>query len=281
MQVVKKLKIYLKSTKNYVTIQNQQEENMKVGIRDGMLPVPFAESFKKAKEIGFDGIELCMGTNYREHTLWQEDGIDTVNSLAEEAGIEVSSLSPGGFTAFSFMHPTDSVRSEGIAKLQYLAEISPKLGVNVILVPFFGGGQIKDEHITDQRFLDGLKATAETAETQNVFLAIESTLSADQHQQIIDQVGSKNVGVYYDMGNATNFGYDSPSEIRSLGSAIVQMHIKDTSGNHAGEGDVDFSAVFEAAHAIGYDGWFVLETPGKDDPITSAAKNLNFVRNNF
>ncbi len=254
---------------------------MKVGIRDGMLRVPFEASFKKAKEIGFDGIELCMGRDYRQHTLWQEGGIDKVNSLAEEADIEVSSLSPGGFTAYSFMNPIDSVRSEGIAKLQYLSETCPKLGTNVVLVPFFGGGKIEDEHITAPRFLDGVKAAAETAEKHDVYLAIESTLSADQHQQIIDQVGSKHVGVYYDMGNATGLGFDSASEIRSLGSSIVQIHIKDTGGNHAGEGDVDFTAVFESARAIGYDSWFVLETPAKDDPIASAAKNMNFVRNNF
>ena len=110
---------------------------MKVGIRDGMLPVSFEESFQKAKEIGFEGVEVCMGVDYREHTLWQDDGIDKVNSLAEAAGVEVPSLSPGGFTAYSFMHPTDSTRTEGIAKLQYLAEIAPQLGAKVILVPFF------------------------------------------------------------------------------------------------------------------------------------------------
>jgi sugar phosphate isomerase/epimerase len=254
---------------------------MKVGIRDGMLPVSFEESFQKAKEIGFDGVEICMGVDYREHLLWQDDGIDKVNGLAEAAGVEVSSLSPGGFTAYSFMHPIDSTRSEGIAKLQYLAETCPQLGAQGILVPFFGNGQIEDEHISASRFLDGLKAAAETAEKHDVFLAIESTLSAEQHQQIIDNVGSSAVGVYYDMGNATGFGYDSPSEIRSLGGAITQMHIKDTGGNHAGEGDVDFPAVFDAVHAVGYDSWFVLETPGKDDPIASAAKNLGFVRNSF
>ena len=254
---------------------------MKVGIRDGMLPVSFQESFQKAKEIGFDGVEVCMGVNYREHLLWQDGGIDKVNGLAEAAGIEVPSLSPGGFTAYSFMHPTDSARSEGIAKLQYLAEIAPQLGAKVILVPFFGNGKIEDDHIDTPRFIDGLKAAAETAEKHGVSLALESTLSTEQHQKIIDNVGSSAVGVYYDMGNATGFGYDSPSEMRSLGSAISQMHIKDTSGNHAGEGDVDFPAVFDAAHAIGYDSWFVLETPGKDDPVASAAQNLNFVRNNF
>ena len=34
---------------------------MKVGIRDGMLPVSFEAAFQTAKDIGFDGIELCMG----------------------------------------------------------------------------------------------------------------------------------------------------------------------------------------------------------------------------
>ncbi len=57
--------------------------------------------------------------------------------------------------------------------------------------------------------------------------------------------------------------------------------LKDTRGNHAGESDVDFAAVFESAHAIEYDSWFVLETPGKDDPIAAAAKNMNFVRENY
>lgn len=254
---------------------------MKVGIRDGMLPVSFEASFQKAKEIGFDGVEVCMGVKYREHLLWQDGGIDKVNDLAAAAGVEVPSLSPGGFTAYSFTHPTDSTRTEGIAKLQYLAEIAPQLGAKVILVPFFGNGKIEDAHINAPRFIDGLKAAAETAEKHGISLAVESTLTAEQHQRIIDNVGSSAVGVYYDMGNATGFGYDSPSEIRSLGSAISQMHIKDTGGNHAGEGDVDFPAVFSATHAIGYDSWFVLETPGKDDPVASAAQNLNFVRNNF
>ena len=254
---------------------------MKVGIRDGMLRLSFEETFSKAKEIGFDGIEICIGGNYREHRLWSDAGIDEIKALAEKVGIETPSLSPGGFTSYTFAHPDDERRAEGIAMLQHLAETCPTLGAKVILVPFFGDGKIQKEHITAARFTDGLKRAAETAEKYSVFLALESTLNADEHLQIIDQVGSPSVGVYYDMGNATSFGYDSAKEIRQLGKAIVQMHIKDTGGNHAGEGAVDFPAVIKATHAIGYDGWLVLETPSKDDAIASAAKNLAFVRDNY
>ena len=254
---------------------------MKVGIRDGMLSLPFEEVFSKAKEIGFDGVEVCIGTNHRDHPLWSESGVDHIKALSEEAGIETPALSPGGFTSYTFAHPDDATRAEGIAMLQHLSAVCPKLGAKVILVPFFGDGKIETEHITSPRFIDGIKAAAATAEQHNVCLALESTLSADEHQQILDQVASLAVGVYYDMGNATGLGYDAAREIRQLGKAIAQMHIKDTGRNHAGEGEVDFPAVIEATHAIGYDGWFVLETPSNDDPIASAAKNLNFVREKY
>ena len=254
---------------------------MKVGIRDGMLSLPFEEVFGKAKEIGFDGVEICIGANYREHLLWSESGVDDIKALSEAASIETPALSPGGFTAYTFAHPDDATRAEGIAMLQHLSAVGPKLGARVILVPFFGDGKIETEHITSPRFIDGVKAAAATAERHNVCLALESTLTAAEHQQILDRVGSPAVGVYYDMGNATGFGYDAAREIRELGSAIAQMHIKDTTGSHAGEGGVDFPAVIEATHAIGYDGWFVLETPANGDPIASAIKNLNFVRENY
>ncbi len=254
---------------------------MKVGIRDSMLGLPFEEVFGKAKEIGFDGVEVCIGTNYREHPLWSESGVDQIRAVSEEVDIETPALSPGGFTAYTFAHPDDATRDEGIAMLQHLSAVCPKLGAKVILVPFFGNGKIEPEHIMLPRFIDGIKAAAATAAQHDVCLALESTLSADEHQQILDQVDSSAVGVYYDMGNATGLGYDAATEIRQLGKAIAQMHIKDTGRNHAGEGEVDFPAVIEATHAIGYDGWYVLETPSDDDPIAAAAKNLNFVRENY
>ena len=158
---------------------------MKVGIRDGMLGLPFEEVFGKAKEIGFDGIEICIGASYREHPLWSESGVDHIKALSEAAGIETPALSPGGFTAYTFAHPDDATRAEGIAMLQHLSAVCPKLGAYVILVPFFGDGKIengayKRRHV----FIDGVKAAAATAEQYNVCLALESTLTADDHQQI-------------------------------------------------------------------------------------------------
>ena len=40
---------------------------MKVGIRDGMLGLSLDRTFRKVSQIGFDGIEVCMGDNYQDH----------------------------------------------------------------------------------------------------------------------------------------------------------------------------------------------------------------------
>tara|TARA_B100001123_G_C14399698_1_gene666277 strand:+ start:219 stop:377 length:159 start_codon:yes stop_codon:yes gene_type:complete len=46
-------------------------------------------------------------------------------------------------------------------------------------------------------------------------------------------------------------------------------------------GDVNFSAVVEATHAINYDGWLVLETLAKEYAIVSATGDMDFVRGNY
>ena len=253
---------------------------MKYGIRDGMLRLPFEQTFAEAKRIGFDGVEICIGGDYREHKLWSAEGIAEIQKLSADADIEVPSLSPGGFTSYTFAHPDENKREEGKAMLKHLLETCPQIGAEAILVPFFGNGKINPEDIISPIFIGGIKEVAEVAESHKVYLALESTLNADDHLRILEQVKSPYVKVYYDMGNATGFGYNAAEEIKRLGSEIVVIHVKDTSGN-LGEGKVNFAAVGEAIREIKYDGYLVLETPSGDDASASASRNLSFSRNVF
>ena len=43
---------------------------MKYGIRDNMLKAPMETLFSVAKDIGFDGVEFCVGRDYWENILW-------------------------------------------------------------------------------------------------------------------------------------------------------------------------------------------------------------------
>src|ERR1051325_388624 len=95
----------------------------------------------------------------------------------------------------------------------------------------------------------------------------------------MDRAGSKNVLVYYDVGNSTRNGFDVVKEIRWLGKdRICQMHLKDNPG-YMGEGKIDFPAVMRAILDIKFEGFANLETSAPSRSVENdMTRNLAFVR---
>ena len=116
-------------------------------------------------------------------------------------------------------------------------------------------------------------------------LGLENTITARQGLEIIDQIGSPMVQVYYDVGNSTGNGYDVPGEIRLLGNdRICEVHLKDWKTKMLGrpEGQVDMKAAAKALADIGYDKWLVLETSGRTGHfIEDTRTNVAFVKKTF
>ena len=251
---------------------------MKYGIRNGMLGEPLEKEFEVAKKLGFDGIEFCIGGNYKSELLWTEGGVDKLKGLADKNGMEVCSLSPGVFAGLHPALPDDNKRAEGIEMMKHTIKVCTPLETKWILVPMFPGDVDKWTDDTWNRLADGFKALAEVAEKHKVTLGLESTFSADHLLKIFDLVGSKYVRAYYDVGNMTHWGKNIVDEILKLGDKICMLHIKDTDGKMLGEGKVDFKGANEAIKKIGFDDYMVLETPGGTDPKASAAQNLAFTK---
>jgi L-ribulose-5-phosphate 3-epimerase len=114
-----------------------------------------------------------------------------------------------------------------------------------------------------------------------VILGIESWLSADQHVDIIERVGSHAVKVYYDVANSHKAGYDIYQEIRRLGPLICQFHAKDYDDLY-GKGSIDFKEVRRAIDDAGYLGWLVME--GTKMPLgveESCRYDAEYLRNIF
>lgn len=251
---------------------------MRIGIRDGCLKQPAVPALALAGKLGFDGVEICIGQNTADCVLWQEGGFDQVNQAAEQAGVVVSSLSPGYFASLHPVVDDPALREQGQALiLDCIAKCGP-VGAEAILVPMFPKDMNDWPESTWRQLVDGFKPLAEAAAQANVILALETTFSADHLDRILDDVDNEAFTVYYDTANTTNLGYHSPSEIRQLGHGIGMVHVKDTDGNHLGHGRVPWGECREAIGDLGYDGWFVLETPAGDDPALAGARNLGFTK---
>jgi sugar phosphate isomerase/epimerase len=160
-------------------------------------------------------------------------------------------------------------------------KVCENMGIGIMLVPFFGDGDIRGDESGTQAVIDRFKEAAPKAERAGVSLAIESWLSADEHLRIIEAVGSEALKVYYDVGNSDKAGYDIVQEIRRLGDHICEFHAKDYQDLY-GKGNIRFKEIRKAMDDIGYRGWFVIE--GTKFPLgreESIRYDVNFLRSIF
>jgi sugar phosphate isomerase/epimerase len=164
---------------------------------------------------------------------------------------------------------------------QWVAEsipIAQKMGVKVILLPFFGRWALRTQEEMDY-VGDALREIAPAAEKAKIILGLEDTISAHDNVRIMERSKSSAVLTYYDVGNSTQNGFNVVEEIRWLGNKrICEVHLKDNP-NFLGQGKINFPAVVEALSEIGFDKWAHLEcdspTKSIEDDMTT---NLKFIR---
>ena len=204
---------------------------------------------------------------------------DQYRGLAKETGVEVASLAIG--TLNDIPYKSDE---RTIAWVSDSVDACKAMGCRVVLLAFFGNGDLKGDKAGTDEVVRRLKDVAPKAEKAGVILGIESWLSAEEHVDIIDRVGSPAVQVYYDVANSEKMGYDIYREIRWLGGKklICEFHLKEN-GFLLGQGRVDFKKVREAMDEIGYSGWMQIEgaVPPGAEMLPSYQENCRFARGMF
>jgi L-ribulose-5-phosphate 3-epimerase len=193
---------------------------------------------------------------------------------AKRTGLEVASLAISELNRVPYKSDPRTVPwvSDSV-------DVCKVFGVQVVLLAFFSEDDLRGDKAGTDEVVRRLKAVAPKAEKAGVILGIESWLSAEEHIEILDRVGSKAVQVYYDVRNSTERGYDIYKEIRLLGKRICEFHAKEN-GTLLGQGKVDFKKVREALDDIGYHGWLQIEgavPPGKP-MLESYQANCKFMR---
>lgn len=253
-----------------------------------------------AAEIGFDGVELVVpdgihrvdddegmvldldGIDLRADEVWSPEGRARVREAAAEHDVALPSVCPSYLNCRpGLASPDPDERAAVAADLEALIEAAADLGADTILTPFFYEAEI-DGEADRERVVEGIRDLAPLAEEAGVTLALETSLPPETDRTMLDAIDSPAVGVYYDVGNSTWFGYDPAREFEIVGEEIAMMHVKDGlegSGDAMlGAGEVDFAAFADALEGLGYDGWLVLETVHRESPVADAATNLSFLR---
>jgi sugar phosphate isomerase/epimerase len=230
-----------------------------------------------AREIGLDGVEVSLATEKETVHLRCPEMQAKYRKAAYDNGIMIPSLCLGHLSSI----PLKSEPKSALWLSDAIDAIS-SLGGRVILVPFFGKGELKmDEKEGIDRVVDVLKELGPKASDAGVVLALENSLSARDNLTIIERVAQPSVKVYYDYKNSVNRGYDPLKEIPMLKGAIGQVHIKNGRKMLSERDNIDIPACGEALRKIGYKGWLVLETSSPNDLVKDTRTNIEYVRKYF
>jgi len=226
----------------------------KIGVCDwtlGKRADPTALSM--AKRLGCDGVQVDLGGPKEGMPVLRPEIQNIYLETAAKYQIEIASLAVGSLNDFPYKSDpqTEQWVSDSV-------DACKALGVKVVLLAFFAKGDLLNDPRGVEVVVQRLRKVAPKAEEAKVTLGIESWLSAEQHMDILNRVGSPAIRVYYDVANSHKQGYDIYKEIRVLGKNICEFHAKDYADLY-GKGSIDFKQVRLAMDDIGYRGWLQME----------------------
>ena len=243
------------------------------------------EAMSVARTIGLSGVQVSFGKPGAEVDLRKAETRKAYVDAARKTGVGIASLAMGVLNHEPYSSSPDAEKwvsdcIDVMATMKKEAaemkdrQLAAKVSPDIVLLAFFGKGDINGKPDLMKSVIERLKKVAPKAEKAGVVLGIESWLSREDHMKIIDGVGSSAVQVYYDVANSTKQGYDIYEEIKTLGTKyICQMHAKEN-GFLLGEGKVDFPRLKKVLDGIGYSDWLVIESAiPKKTPMEKAYKH--------
>ena len=240
-----------------------------------MLPkeLGLRERFELAKEVGFSELEC--------HQTDDPAQAEAIKKAADEAGIRIHSVMNGDHWRYPLSSPDADVAARCMKAMRTSLENARLWGADaVLLVPAVVDAKTsyKDAWARSQQ---RIRELIPLAEEFGVVIAVEEVwnkflLSPLEFARYVDEFNSRWVQAYFDVGNILIWGY--PHDwIRTLGSRIVKLHLKDfrfrqnpeTRKREAEfvdlrEGEIDWKEVHRALAEIGYRGSATVELRSGD-----------------
>jgi len=230
----------------------------------------YVERFAIAREAGFEAIEM--------RTVIRDDEAAEIREAAGKTGLRVHSVMNEDHWRFPLSSSDPETVNRSVLGMEASIRNAALWGADaVLLVPAVvdAATSYRDAWTRSQRVIRERLLPA--AREAKVVIAIEEVwnkflLSPLEFARYVDELESPLARAYFDVGNVVIYAF--PQDwIRTLGSRIVKVHLKDfqfdrSNGRFAwknlGEGDIDWPEVRRALDEIGYAGYVTTELQAGD-----------------
>ncbi|MFS1477408.1 L-ribulose-5-phosphate 3-epimerase [Vibrio lentus] len=273
----------------------------RVGLYEKALPneLSWEDKLATTKELGFDFLEISVDESdeRRSRLDWNDEEVYALRHLCEKHGVPLQSMCLSAHRKFPFGSADPAIREQAVIHMEKAISLAYKLGIRTIQLAGYDVYYEPADKVTHQRFIEGMKLSAQLAERSGVMLAVEIMdtdylNSLSKFEVLSREVNSPYFTAYPDVGNISGWNYDIVTELKLSKSHITQIHLKDSykvtdeyKGQFRdlviGDGEVDFNAIFETLKETECVVPLVIEMWAQDERwkenILTAQKRLNDV----
>jgi len=239
----------------------QQNQRYKVGLIDLMLlkrqnpgAIPLTQ------QIGADGLEVDMGGLGTRLTFDNQLLTDSVRKQfldkAKELKVELFSLGMTGYYAQSFCGRTEYKRSieDCIATMKLM-------NIKIAFLPLGVQCDLKKNPGIRDSVVARLKIAGKMAEAAGVVIGIETALNASEEVQLLKEINSKGIKIYFNFSNPLKEGRDLIKELQILGKErICAIHATNKDSVWLqNDPQIDMPKVKATLDKMKWSGWLVIE----------------------
>ncbi len=278
--------------------------NFSIGIMADSLKLSFADSMKKARELGADGVQIYATKGEMAPENLTPALIAEKRRIIEDNGLVVSALC-GDLEGHGFQLKEDNIWK--VEKSKRIVDLALELGSKIVTTHI---GVIPDEKNDTYKIMqEACNELAEYADSVGASFAVETgPEKAVMLKEFLDSLSARGVKVNLDPANLVMVTGDDPIQaVYTLKDYIVHTHAKDgiklkESDRHEiygffaqggigdlriweyftevplGEGKVNFPKYLAALKDIGYKGFLTIEREVGDDPAKDIGMAVNFLK---
>lgn len=211
-------------------------------------------------QLGADGVEVDMGGLGNRPTFDNQLLNDSVRNVflqtAKDLDIEIFSLGMTGYYAQSFCG-----RAEYKKSIEDCIKTMKLMNVKVAFLPLGVQCDLRKKPEVRDSVVARLKVAGKMAEEAGVVIGIETALTAKEEVQLLKEIGSPAIKIYFNFSNPLKEGRNLHSELKILGKDRICMIHATNKDSVWLENDpqIDMVKVKKTLDEMGWSGWLVIE----------------------
>lgn len=255
--------------------QRAEGERYKISVCDWMiLKRQKIGEFALAREIGCDGIEVDMGGLGKRDTFDNKLRYPHFQKLfrekAQENKVEISSIAMSGFYGQSIL-----ARDNYVDLVQDCLNTMKAMDVKTAFLPLGPCDLAKNPEIRPE-LVRRMKVIGDMAAREGRIIGIETSLDAQGDVELLKEIGSKGIKIYFKFQSALEAGRDVCTELKILGrdNLCELIHCTDTDGVTLNKNTrLDLKRVKKTLDSMGWSGWLVIERSRDASDVHNVKKN--------